>query len=78
MAASKVGRNDPCPCGSGKKHKHCCEKTSGQMSRTSQFAVIGVVVAIAATLVYTFSRDQGADGGRQVWDPVHGHYHSSP
>jgi len=22
----KVGRNDPCPCGSGKKHKHCCGK----------------------------------------------------
>ena len=22
--ASKVGRNDPCPCGSGKKQKHCC------------------------------------------------------
>ena len=22
--ASKVGRNDPCPCGSGKKHKRCC------------------------------------------------------
>jgi len=21
---SKVGRNDPCPCGSGKKFKHCC------------------------------------------------------
>ncbi|WP_416776617.1 preprotein translocase subunit SecA [Xenorhabdus budapestensis] len=21
--ASKVGRNDPCPCGSGKKYKHC-------------------------------------------------------
>ena len=21
---SKVGRNDPCPCGSGKKHKVCC------------------------------------------------------
>jgi uncharacterized protein len=21
---SKVGRNDPCPCGSGKKYKHCC------------------------------------------------------
>jgi len=20
----KVGRNEPCPCGSGKKHKHCC------------------------------------------------------
>jgi SEC-C motif-containing protein len=25
-AAHKVGRNDPCPCGSGKKYKHCCGK----------------------------------------------------
>ena len=23
---AKVGRNDPCPCGSGKKFKKCCEK----------------------------------------------------
>ncbi len=21
---TKPGRNDPCPCGSGKKYKHCC------------------------------------------------------
>ncbi len=24
--SSKVGRNDPCPCGSGKKYKKCCGK----------------------------------------------------
>jgi SEC-C motif domain protein len=24
--APKVGRNDPCPCGSGKKYKKCCAK----------------------------------------------------
>ncbi|MFW5875746.1 MAG: YchJ family protein [Myxococcota bacterium] len=24
----KVGRNDPCPCGSGKKHKKCCGSPS--------------------------------------------------
>ena len=24
----KVGRNDPCPCGSGKKYKNCCGKNS--------------------------------------------------
>jgi preprotein translocase subunit SecA len=24
--APKVGRNQPCPCGSGKKYKHCCGK----------------------------------------------------
>ena len=23
---TKVGRNDPCPCGSGKKYKNCCGK----------------------------------------------------
>jgi preprotein translocase subunit SecA len=22
-STQKVGRNDPCPCGSGKKYKHC-------------------------------------------------------
>lgn len=27
----KIGRNDPCPCGSGKKYKHCC------MNRTESF-----------------------------------------
>ena len=25
-AAKKPGRNDPCPCGSGRKYKHCCGK----------------------------------------------------
>lgn len=25
-ASTKVGRNDPCPCGSGKKYKKCCGK----------------------------------------------------
>lgn len=24
VKARKVGRNDPCPCGSGKKYKYCC------------------------------------------------------
>ena len=24
VSAAKVGRNDPCPCGSGKKYKKCC------------------------------------------------------
>lgn len=36
--ASKVGRNDPCPCGSGKKYKRCCLSNherilSGQIPR---------------------------------------------
>ncbi|MDZ4199127.1 MAG: SEC-C metal-binding domain-containing protein [Kiritimatiellia bacterium] len=35
----KVGRNDPCPCGSGKKHKVCClgreNRVAPETSRTS-------------------------------------------
>jgi hypothetical protein len=28
----KVGRNDPCPCGSGKKFKKCCESKATKRS----------------------------------------------
>jgi hypothetical protein len=30
----KIGRNDPCPCGSGKKYKKCCEAADQQKART--------------------------------------------
>jgi uncharacterized protein YecA (UPF0149 family) len=26
IKSTKIGRNDPCPCGSGLKYKKCCEK----------------------------------------------------
>ena len=26
ISKHKIGRNEPCPCGSGKKYKHCCGK----------------------------------------------------
>ncbi len=25
MSATKIGRNDVCPCGSGRKYKKCCQ-----------------------------------------------------
>jgi hypothetical protein len=28
-SAGRVGRNEPCPCGSGKKYKKCCGKAAG-------------------------------------------------
>jgi uncharacterized protein YecA (UPF0149 family) len=28
-SAPKVGRNDPCPCGSGRKYKACCALQAG-------------------------------------------------
>jgi hypothetical protein len=39
----KVGRNEPCPCGSGKKHKHCCLRRE---ERSAQPRGDGVFLAI--------------------------------
>jgi hypothetical protein len=35
-ATPKVGRNDPCPCGSGKKYKHCCMKQDGNVETSPE------------------------------------------
>lgn len=32
----KTGRNDPCPCGSGKKYKHCCGKSAASEAPAPQ------------------------------------------
>src|SRR5206468_2252223 len=38
-AVEKVGRNDPCPCGSGKKYKRCClEKDRARLADPSPYA----------------------------------------
>ena len=34
-AGRKVGRNDPCPCGSGKKYKKCCGGQAGYSPQLS-------------------------------------------
>ena len=35
---SKLGRNDPCPCGSGKKYKKCCANSKKSTSVLSKIA----------------------------------------
>jgi hypothetical protein len=38
-AVARVGRNEPCPCGSGKKHKHCCiEKDQERLHHSTSIA----------------------------------------
>jgi len=44
----KTGRNDPCPCGSGKKYKHCCYGTPGDRESRGSAQVIADKVAEAA------------------------------
>ena len=35
---TKVGRNDPCPCGSGKKYKRCCLAKDEQEAEAARAA----------------------------------------
>ena len=44
-AIPKAGRNDPCPCGSGRKFKQCCE---GKVSTAEQYEFGGVTISEAA------------------------------
>lgn len=43
----RPGRNDPCPCGSGRKYKNCCEGKARVFGRKVPSAAIWIVLAIA-------------------------------
>ncbi|MBN9426963.1 MAG: glycosyltransferase [Burkholderiales bacterium] len=57
-AARAVGRNDPCPCGSGKRYKQCCGALSGDAAGNG--AAAGNSAAAGAQ-----NSDQAAQAGPQ-------------
>lgn len=79
---AKIGRNDPCPCGSGRKYKHCCAGKAGKLSAGS-WATLAAIAAAAAVLLFFLYNLTQSDGTRiptcppgQVWSPEHGHCHA--
>jgi hypothetical protein len=80
MARVKAGRNDPCPCGSGKKYKKCCGAAEqNHKSWGGRAMIVAVVVILAgaiAVAITSFGEDPSpvATPGR-TWSPEHGHYH---
>jgi hypothetical protein len=75
---AKPGRNDQCPCGSGRKFKKCCElKTAGRtQSRLLMITVGAAVLAALAAGIASFTTE-GSRSSVRVWDPAHGHYHDA-
>jgi hypothetical protein len=41
-------------------------------------ALGGIMLAAAAVFALSLIRGDAGGGPRQVWDPVHGHYHTIP
>ena len=76
---AKVGRNDLCACGSGKKYKKCCEATDragGTRSRLMLVVVGGAVLAAVVAALVSFTTE-GPPGAGRVWSAEHGHYHDA-
>ena len=76
---SKAGRNDLCPCGSGKKYKKCCE-IKQQRNRVSAVMIALVAAAVLGALLFSLSsrgeeRASLTPGAGRVWSPEHGHWH---
>jgi len=52
--SAKPGRNDFCPCGSGKKYKNCCESgVSGLRNKRLSQLLLGVLLIVGLAAVST-------------------------
>jgi hypothetical protein len=72
---AQPGRNESCPCGSGKKYKHCCAlKQTGVGSSRLIMALIAGAILIALIAAASTSRESQPRG---VWSAEHGHYHDA-
>ena len=84
---TKIGRNDRCPCGSGRKYKNCCQGKAGRLGPMGWAGLLAIVAVVAFVAVSILSAgrggsDTGSDTGPgttcppgQVWSPGHGHCH---
>jgi hypothetical protein len=84
MLRMKVGRNDPCPCGSGKKNKHCCAARERKRAAVRDslakglfyvFGPLAIVFAVAVSISALRGGGVGDDGLERVWSAQHGHWH---
>ena len=81
----RVGRNDVCPCGSGKKYKNCHGiKATVSTQRNKTFWMIGVLIALFISAIYGLfnkseesgsTRPEGQAPAGKVWSAAHGHWH---
>jgi hypothetical protein len=73
-----TGRNDTCPCGSGKKFKKCCELKQTKRGNNVMLIIVGLLMAaglVAGITAFTTDRGSSQSGAGKVWSPEHGHYH---
>lgn len=82
----KTGRNSPCPCGSGKKYKRCCQgkdaSRDAAWTKGGGLLIAAVFVLILVGFVMMYTQSDATDGSAsapagKVWSPEHGHWHDT-
>jgi len=76
MAA--IGRNAPCPCGSGKKYKRCCLLKAQQISWKTRIAIALVALVLLTGAVFMLMSLGEFGGGCPLgttWSAEHAHCH---
>ena len=72
---AKIGRNDPCPCGSGKKYKKCCMASDEAAARAARPAQPAAAPARRPSLASYFQEhdelDELTEASNAVVDMVH-------
>ena len=76
----KIGRNEPCPCGSGKKYKRCCEGESTTRKTLLSQALLALagflfILFVISIVDAFYSSDPDSAGADRVWSAAHGHWH---
>ncbi len=76
---SSIGRNDPCPCGSGRTYKRCCALKSNGAPIGSKIglSLIGLLL-LSGAAYFLFSLDDMGNETltpHRVWSEEHQHWH---
>jgi hypothetical protein len=70
---SKLGHNDPCACGSGRKSKRCCGRESPRAAWSNEAMtpllalVVLVLVMVGAVSYYRHEHEQERHRARELW-----------
>ncbi len=81
----KIGRNDPCHCGSGKKYKNCHQQIDTQTGTVNKNMIIGglalLVILFAIGMYFKMQPANNPAPGPapegKVWSSEHGHWHNA-
>ncbi len=74
----QTGRNVPCPCGSGKKYKHCCLEKGAAMpiQYKLMLGLGGIILLVCIVILVGSIRNSELGSSSRVWSEEHQHWHT--